>query len=1296
MSCSYLKGESNIKEMEMFTNTQEWRQYKNRNFRKKALALNIGEEMEHEFFAAYQTNGWSSKKNAMIEYWPYTSFESLEEYQQLLTKFQPEERHFYECIKSNRKCKPYFDLDYSKQFVEPETAQKIVKGFCEDLSNFIEKVYNISIDQNCFRIKNGSGIKNTSKGEVYVQSFHIIINDNFIIQNNNEYMQQLHDDLKKYYQKTNPPWYDWVDHLVYTTDRLMRCLHNKKYKDTERHFKKVGEHPDSDYFITTIDESLPILPISLSAKNINTKNHLPRVSHVPSKQYETKPPEEVKVKVQLLLNSLPYYFVKDYQLWSRIGWITKSIHAGLFDIFDKWSQKVMTVPENKHIYDKEACIQVWNSSYKGCQGFHTFYSLLKGYKLRFSPDIVKYDTNFNLMYESFPRYPLAKIIDNKFYKYDKVINTSDKFIKPEDLSLPPDFSYYNLFLKANCGSGKSDQTLALCANLVEQGQVDNGIICLAPNKSLVDSLHQRFSGQRLVKTTLDDGISTTYIPTDDPDWKPPHGHTGFSPKDIGMVHYHDPEYKNCLASKDGSPINIAICINSIVKLFKSHVERQVEIRQNYLESRGYSKIELQTKLKERREYFVNNDLNEKKIATKLDEHEIMLRNRGYTKSELDNKLSAFKVKLNKDKSVIAPSVLIIDEVLSFILNMDSTTMNNSRRTVIKYLTIMITNCKYLICIDAGINDEVIDIIRELRKDTPETYSKFVWYKKKSNFHLKCFEVHKLRFLNILNQKLEAYKKVFICSNLKGQGTDFFEAHIRKTFPDLKILSITSDTPEDIKRLTSNADKEFVKYDVVIVSPSVIFGVDFSGDYFDSVFGYYKNHTIMASMVYQQLRRIRNPSSGEIFICYDNIGYDKLIAGITEDKIEEAILKKTSSSYEKTSDNKTVKIEEEDIYDYSANFDGKDYTFFGKIYKQIVKFRLESTSNFSSWVRAFLCDEGIRYFSEMYPTKMPDELKNKLKQQARAAIEQCADWTFEKYADAPEVDDDPIGSNKIFHKLSFNLKSIDRDFFDKYIKSKQNEKLGNLKLFLMDDLEAKDIHTNEIAGEEFSEKVDFIQARTLINKLLKICCPDSKDVFDFASSFKTGDTLPQIDCDWLKNNVHYIVETFGSDTTRVAHKRLSRYEPPRNDIVNNNVSAAPNGTAEINQNRDVFQEKKTMISLTKKIIQDYLGLSVTNTSTRKRDESGKREYESKYWMEIEDIDERFELMMYMDEGNGCCDNFSKFLKSWAKDKDVPCKWYHLYKYKKPKKKQGEDTKQMKSKTIKEVAEEIYECKIIDDL
>ena len=210
MSCSYLKGESNIKEMEMFTNTQEWRQYKNRNFRKKALALNIGEEMEHEFFAAYQTNGWSSKKNAMIEYWPYTSFESLEEYQQLLTKFQPEERHFYECIKSNRKCKPYFDLDYSKQFVEPETAQKIVKGFCEDLSNFIEKVYNISIDQNCFRIKNGSGIKNTSKGEVYVQSFHIIINDNFIIQNNNEYMQQLHDDLKKYYQKTNPPWYDWA------------------------------------------------------------------------------------------------------------------------------------------------------------------------------------------------------------------------------------------------------------------------------------------------------------------------------------------------------------------------------------------------------------------------------------------------------------------------------------------------------------------------------------------------------------------------------------------------------------------------------------------------------------------------------------------------------------------------------------------------------------------------------------------------------------------------------------------------------------------------------------------------------------------------------------------------------------------------------------------------------------------------------------------------------------------------------------------------------------------------------
>ena len=34
--------------------------------------------------------------------------------------------------------------------------------------------------------------------------------------------------------------------------------------------------------------------------------------------------------------------------------------------------------------------------------------------------------------------------------------------------------------------------------------------------------------------------------------------------------------------------------------------------------------------------------------------------------------------------------------------------------------------------------------------------------------------------------------------------------------------------------------------------------------------------------------------------------------------------------------------------------------------------------------------------------------------------------------------------------------------------------------------------------------------------------------------------------------------------------------------------------------------------------------MTNTSTRKRDEKGSRVSESKYWMEIEDIDERFEL------------------------------------------------------------------------
>ena len=56
-----------------------------------------------------------------------------------------------------------------------------------------------------------------------------------------------------------------------------------------------------------------------------------------------------------------------------------------------------------------------------------------------------------------------------------------------------------------------------------------------------------------------------------------------------------------------------------------------------------------------------------------------------------------------------------------------------------------------------------------------------------------------------------------------------------------------------------------KFTVVIVSPKVVFGVDFNLEYFDCVYGFYKCTTLNVREAFQQIHRIRNIKSKMIYI-----------------------------------------------------------------------------------------------------------------------------------------------------------------------------------------------------------------------------------------------------------------------------------------------------------------------------------------------------------------------------------------------------------------------------------------------
>ena len=311
----------------------------------------------------------------------------------------------------------------------------------------------------------------------------------------------------------------------------------------------------------------------------------------------------------------------------------------------------------------------------------------------------------------------------------------------------------------------------------------------------------------------------------------------------------------------------------------------------------------------------------------------------------------------------------------------------------------------------------------------------------------------------------------------------------------------------------------------------------------------------------------------------------------------------------------------------------------------------------------MCDEGIQYYSEAYKRKIPDSQLRKLKAKILNAKNGSAMYQWNVYNDAPEYEnetdcEDPIGAAKLFHKVSFNLQKIDKEFFQKFIESKHFDKLENLKLFLCDELDIKDIYEDHQAGEE-KEMFKFMDARELILKLLNICCEGKEDILNFVSHFKTDESLKQIDTEWVKDNYKAIRIVFG-EYGRLRDKRR----------------VANNTEEEIN----VFESKKAVTGLLARILKQYLGLSI-NTNVKQKQEKKSKYYQTEY--SVEDVDEIFELLMYMDERYGKSDKFTEFIRGWATDKHEPCKWYHLY------------DPNVTGKSIHEAAKGIYELEMVDD-
>lgn len=197
----------------------------------------------------------------------------------------------------------------------------------------------------------------------------------------------------------------------------------------------------------------------------------------------------------------------------------------------------------------------------------------------------------------------------------------------------------------------------------------------------------------------------------------------------------------------------------------------------------------------------------------------------------------------------------IDEGVSFMYYIGNHLCidKNTKTSILNILEWLLVNCNKLLITDADLNNNVIEYYLYFRKIM---YSNIIIYNNfDNNINYILYETE-IEVLENLKKNYLNNKKIYICCDTLNK-TKFIYKFLNELDNSNNILLYNSETDTKTEKLMYDVNSFWSNYKVVIVSPKVVFGVDFNLKYFDYVYGFYKCTTLNVREAFQQLHRIRN-------------------------------------------------------------------------------------------------------------------------------------------------------------------------------------------------------------------------------------------------------------------------------------------------------------------------------------------------------------------------------------------------------------------------------------------------------
>ena len=304
------------------------------------------------------------------------------------------------------------------------------------------------------------------------------------------------------------------------------------------------------------------------------------------------------------------------------------------------------------------------------------------------------------------------------------------------------------------------------------------------------------------------------------------------------------------------------------------------------------------------------------------------------------------------KSITIPEILFIDEIQSlfdYVVNSD--TLCDKRKKVWDILINYIKYAKKLVAVDSNISESLCRFILKLRSNGR---SKVIFNRRMTDSQSYYIRKNESEVMKNIEEDIVAGKKLYICTDSKKKSENLYEALSKY---NLRMILYNSDTSDVEKNKLGDLDKLWVNYDIIIVSPTILYGCDFSvRDHIDRIYCFIRG-SVAAAGCLQQIRRIRFPASGEVVICVNVINNYNEDYPVDDKGIKEMILEMKEKSMSRVTDIVTLMNAR-----CESNLDLDD--LYTQLYIQFMKTRNKSMSNYVDELIHYMTEYGGKVYREI--------------------------------------------------------------------------------------------------------------------------------------------------------------------------------------------------------------------------------------------------------------------------------------------------------------------------------------------